>query len=69
MFEILVIIMLALFIFGYIMSVLANSESSATPNTQGPSSPSVSVRGEPQDESNPREAVYARIRQRLKRQQ
>lgn len=67
MFEILLIIILFLFILGYIMSVVANSESGMPPKSPKPTSPRVSVRGKPQDESNPREAVYARIRQRLKR--
>lgn len=62
MFDILLIIVLALFIFGYILVALAPKEDIPTPDK-----PSIQVRGEAQDEMNPREAIYARIRQRLKK--
>lgn len=60
MFEILLVVILSLFIFGYILVTLGTD----TPPTK---TPPVKVRGQPQDESRPREAVYARIRQRLQR--
>ena len=69
MFEILLIIILTVFIFGYVLSVLHALDLQESPeSTPKPSSP-VSVRGQPQDEFNPREAVYARIRQRLNRKE
>ena len=64
MFDILLIIVLALFIFGYILVTLVPKE-----DVPPPSKPSIQVRGEAQDETNPREAIYARIRQRLKKRE
>ena len=67
MFEILLVITLAIFIIGYVLSVLNTLDLQESPeSTRKPSSP-VTVRGQPQDETNPREAIYARIRRRLER--
>ena len=64
MMDILLIIVLALFILGYILTSLGAKEDVPTPRK-----PPIQVRGEAQDETNPREAIYARIRQRLKKPQ
>lgn len=69
MFHILLIVILSLFIFGYMLVTLwpVMDELSAISQDETSRASPVKVRGEAQDETNPREAIYARIRQRLKK--